>query len=357
MAQQAGDKTEKASPKRQREAREKGQVFKSMDLTTAFTLIVVFGTLSIFGSRLASGTQSIMTSFLGQKAPEISVGNLKPVFGSVLLQTASLMLPILAAAMISGVLINFLQVGFLFSAKAAAPKLSHLNFFEGLKKMFSKRSLVELVKTFIKLAVLVWVGYGEYTNTLKQMPNMMATSLYSSISTTMQLLLSVAFKLILALLIMAPFDYLYQWWRHRKDLMMTKQEVREEYKMMEGDPKIKGRIRERQRQMSMGRMMHAVKNADVIITNPTHYAVALEYKQGIHDAPVIIAKGKDLIAQRIKEKARENNIAIVENKPVARHLYFFCEIGDTVPQEMFQAVAEILAYVFRLKQNLGRAIG
>ncbi len=356
MAQQAGDKTEKASPKRQREAREKGQVLKSMDLSTAFTLIVVFATLSIFGSRLASGLQTIMTSFLGQRAPEISVGNIRPVFGSVLLQMAQLMLPILAAAMVSGVLINFLQVGFLFSAKAAAPKMSHLNFFQGLKRMFSKRSLIELVKTFIKLIVLVWVGYGEYTNTLKQMPNMMAGSMYSSISMTMQILLSVGFKLILALLIMAPFDYLYQWYRHRKELMMTKQEVREEYKLMEGDPKVKGRIREKQRQASMNRMMHAVQNADVIVTNPTHYAVALEYKQGKQDAPVILAKGKDLVAQRIKEKAREHNIAIVENKPVARHLYFFCEIGDTVPQELFQTVAEILAYVYRLKQTMGRAI-
>ena len=354
MSQQSGDKTEQATQKKRREAREKGQVFKSADLTTACSLLVVFGALSMFGTRLANGIQSLMVSFFGgETLPDlINVAAIKPIMGSVILQMVSLMLPIMAAAMASGLLINVLQVGFLFSSKAAAPKMSHLNPLEGLKRMFSKRSLVELVKAVVKLGVLVWVAYGEYNTALKQMPGLMAGSMNASIRGTVQMLMAVAFKLILALMIMAPFDFLYQWWRHRKDLMMTKQEVRDEHRLLEGDPSTKSRIRAKQREVSMNRMMHAIKDADVIITNPTHYAIAIQYKEGKQEAPVILAKGKDLIAQKIKERAKEHNIAIVENKPVARHLYFFCEIGDMVPQEMFQAVAEILAYVYRLKQTI-----
>ncbi len=354
MSQQGGEKTEKATPKKRRDARDKGQVFKSADLTTAFSLLVVFGALSVFGVRLADGLKTLMISFFSGDSmrDSMDIVAIKPVFGSVIIQTASLLLPVLAAALLAGLVLNFLQVGFLFSSKAASPKLSHLNLMEGLKRMFSKRTFVELFKAIIKLAVLGVVAYGEYVDGLEQIPGLMNGNLYSSITATMQLILAVAYKMILALIVMAPFDYLYQWWKYRKDLMMTKQEVRDEYKQMEGDPRTKSRIRSKQRQVSMSRMMHAVKNADVIITNPTHYAIAIEYEQGQHDAPMILAKGKDLIAKRIREKAKEYDIAIVENKPVARHLYFFCEIGDMVPQEMYQAVAEILAYVYRLKQTM-----
>ncbi len=354
MSSQGGEKTEKATPKRRREARDKGQVFKSTDLTTAFSLLIVFGVLYIFGARLAEGVETMMVPFFnGGMIPETTdITAIKPVFGAVIIQMGKLLLPILAAALLAGLLINFVQVGLLFSTKAAAPKLSHLNLIEGLKRMFSKRTLVDLAKAIIKLTVLGTVAYKAYMNGLDQVPQLMDGNLYGSIAATMHLLIDAAFKMILALIIMAPFDYLYQWWKYRKDLMMTKQEIRDEYKLTEGDPKTKSRIRSKQRQTSVSRMMHAVKNADVVITNPTHYAIAIQYREGEHEAPVVLAKGKDLMAARIRERANEHNIAIVENKAVARHLYFFCEIGDMVPQEMYQAVAEILAYIYKLKQTM-----
>lgn len=355
MSPQGGEKTEKPTPKRRHDARQKGQVFKSADLTTAVSLLVVFGALSIFGTYIANGLQKMMISFfsMGRQIPEtVNVASAKIMFTSAIMQMGTLMLPILAAAMLAALVMNYAQVGFIFSSKAASPQLSRLNFIEGFKRMFSKRTLIELVKTIIKLIVVGIVAFNEYQAQLIKFPQLMGGSLYSSILACMQILLSVGFQIILVLVIMAPFDYLYQWWKYRKDLMMTKQEVRDESRLMEGNPEIKSQIRAKQRQMGMRRIMQAVLKADVVITNPTHYAIAIEYKEGEHEAPVILAKGKDYMALRIKEKAKEHNITIVENKPVAQQLYFFCEIGDEVPEQLYQAVAEILAYVYKLKQNL-----
>lgn len=354
-AQQSGEKTEKATPKRKREAREKGQIFKSTEVISAFSLIVMFGALSIFGSNMATGIQRMMRSFFSMDVPDVvdSVTATQTLTNAVLM-FLQIVAPILITALLCGILFNLVQVGFAFSTKAMAPKFEKISPIAGFKRIFSKRTLIELAKSMIKIVLLGWVAYSEYQTRMKQFPTLMGQDLKYAIPAALDILLSVAFKLGLAYAIFAPFDYMYQRWKYNKDLMMTKQEVREEYKLTEGNPQTKSRISQKQRQMSRMRMIQAVKEADVVITNPTHYAVALSYKEGKHKAPVIIAKGKDFIAQKIKERARELSIEIVENRPVAQALYFFCEVGDEVPEDLYKAVAEILAYVFKLKKRTGR---
>ncbi len=354
--QGSGERTEKATPKKRREAREKGQVFKSTDLVTAFSLLVMFGLLAIAGESLIDGLQKLLTNYfnVGDALPEVMDGAAAQVIlHNAYIRFIFIMLPVLGAALAAGLVFNLLQVGFLFSSKAMQPKMSRISMVEGFKRIFSKKTLIDLIKSLIRLAVLIKVAYDEFSSQLQNIPTLMQGELVSSAKASWNIILAIAFKLAIALAILAPFDYLFQWWQYEKDLRMTKQEVKDEYKLTEGDPQIKGRIRQKQRQMSSMRMMQAVADADVIITNPTQFAVALSYKEGVNNAPVIVAKGQDYLAKKIREKAAELKVEIVENKALARHLYFFCEIGDEVPEELYQAVAEILAYVYRLKHPQG----
>ena len=276
------------------------------------------------------------------------------VLVSVLQMFLKIMIPLLVAALLCGFIFNIVQVGFNLTTKNMSPKFERISMFKGFKRIISKRTLIDLVKAIIKIVLLGWVAYSEYRKRIASFPSLMGEDLVYAIPAAMSILLSVALKLGLAFAIFAPFDYMYQRWKHNKDLMMTKQEVRDEYKLTEGNPQIKSRISQKQRQMSRMRMVQAVKDADVVITNPTHYAVALSYKEEKNKAPVVIAKGKDYLAQKIKERARDHEIEIVENRPVAQSLYFFCEVGDEVPEDLYKAVAEILAYVYRLKTKAGR---
>ncbi len=352
--QQSGERTEKATPKRRREARQRGQVRKSAEVNIAFILLVDFGVLAIFGNYIADNLTAFLKAFFGGTVPAMldptTVGNL---FLDAMLHFAMVVAPILAASVISAVLINVVQVGFLFSTKAAAPKFDKINPIKGFKRIFSVRSLIELLKNILKIVIVAWLAYGEYQAQLGSMPNMMALNVADASRAMVSLLTGLAFKLGFALLIFAAFDYMYQWWRYEKDLRMTKQEIRDEYKITEGDPQTKGRIRQKQRQISSLRMMHSVPQADVVVTNPTQYAIALQYDDKQHKAPVVLAKGKDNLARRIREIATEHHIEMVENKPLAQALYFYCEVGDEVPEDLYKAVAEILAYVYRLKNKQG----
>lgn len=352
--QQGGDKTEKATPKKRREAREKGQIFKSHELVIAFSLLLSFGTLSFAGAFMMDNLQKLMVSYFGagRSIPDVlNIAAVQNLLLSTILRLMIVMLPVLGAAFIGSVVFNYVQVGFLFSSKALAPKFSRISIMEGFKRIFSKTTMFEFLKSLIKLAVLGSVAYNEFKKQVGKMPMLMEPELKVSISAMVDIAFSVAFKLAIALAIYAPFDFLYQWWKYERDLRMSKQEIKDEYKLTEGDPQIKGRIKQKQRQMSSLRMMQAVEKADVVITNPTHYAVALSYAEGKNSAPVIVAKGKDNIAAKIKETAKAHNVEIVENKPLAQHLYFHCDIGDEVPEEMYQAVAEILAYIYRMKHG------
>ena len=353
--QPSGEKTEKATPKRKRDAREKGQIFKSVEVISAFSLIVMFGVLWICGGTIASNIMRMMTSFFTGEIPDmVDTSAVVGVLGTAMLSFLTIVAPVLVAAVVCGLVFNLVQVGFNFSTKSLAPKAEKISMLAGFKRIFSKRTLIDLAKALVKIGLLGWVAYSEYQKRIASFPSLMGQDLEYAIPAALKVVMSVAFKLAIAFAIFAPFDYMYQRWKHNKDLMMTKQEVRDEYKLTEGNPEVKSRISQKQRQMSRMRMVQAVKDADVVITNPTHYAVALSYKEGQHKAPIVVAKGKDYLAQKIKEKAGEHSIEIVENRPVAQSLYFFCEVGDEVPEDLYKAVAEILAYVYRLKKKAGR---
>jgi len=356
MAQEGsgGERTEKATPKRRKEARERGQVRKSNELVTALMMLMLFGALRMLGpgmwERMANFLRAGLTGqlFMGDA---LEAGEVPRLFAISSMELAWIMLPLLGVAFVGAAGANLLQVGFLFSSKALAPKMDRLNPLKGLKRIFSVSTLYELLKSIVKIIIIGFVAYGRYTAAMERFGKAVWQAPTVAAEVILLLITDLGLSVGLALLIMSGLDYFYQWWRYEKDLRMTKYEIKLEYKQQEGDPQIKGRIKQKQRQIAMMRMMQAVPEADVVITNPTHYAVALKYDEGKAAAPIVTAKGQDYLAQRIKQIAKENGVELVENKSVAHGLYKMCEIGSEVPFELYQAVAEILAYVYKLKKG------
>ncbi len=350
---EGGEKTESATPKRRRQARENGQVLKSQEVNTAVILLVMFAALQMTGMDIIRSMASFVTTFLSPNmvTKHLSAVDVPPLFMNVIYNFVMTILPFCLIALGIGVVINILQVGFLFTTKPLRPKLSKLNPLNGFKNMFSINALMELVKSIAKVAILAAIIYGEYVRNMPFFTMMMHVDVISSAKKIFEMIFSLAFQVGLAFAILAALDYLYQRWKYEKDLKMSKQEVKDEWKQTEGNPEIKGKIKQKQREMSMMRMMQEVPHADVVITNPTQYAVALQYDDSGPNAPKVIAKGKDFVAAKIKEVAIEAGVEIVENKPVAQALYVYCDIGDEIPADMYQAIAEILAYVYRLKNK------
>lgn len=345
------EKTEKPTPKKRKEAREKGQVLQSKEINSALILIFTFLALRIFGKymyeNLIMFTTSMFTQY-GQMVDLFTIKGISNLFLKMILVTVMVSGPIIAMAFIIGGASSLVQVGFLFTTKTLEFKLSRLNPIEGFKRIFSKKSIVELAKSMIKIVV---VGYVVYSYMIKQFPsiiNLTGMSINVTVKAIGQNAFNIAIRAGGVLVVLAAFDYLYQWWDHEKNLKMGKQEIKQEYKQTEGNPQIKSKIKEKQRQIAMRRMMQDVPKADVIITNPTHFAVALKYERDRFDAPYVIAKGQDLIAQNIKKIGANNLVPIVENKPLAQSLYKSSEIGDIIPEDLYQAVAEVLAYVYGL---------
>lgn len=347
-------KTEKATPKKRRDARKKGQVLQSREISNAVILIFVFLSLRIFGKTIYLEISSFMRRVL-EEYPKINEPFAINVLAKLFVETVAVLLkttaPVFIIGFIASLLVGYAQVGFLFTTETLGFKFSRLNPFAGLKRIFSLRAFVELLKSIIKIAIISYVSYSYIKSEEKNIVNtinmdVMNTAIYVAITS-----INVAIRICAALIILGVIDYIYQWWEYEKSLKMTKQEVKEEFKQTEGNPEIKSKIKQKQRQLSMRRMLHEVPKADVVITNPTHYAVAVKYDAAISDAPVVIAKGQDYIALRIKDAAREHNIEIVENKPLARSLYDTTEIGESIPPELYQAVAEVLAFVYSLKGN------
>lgn len=349
-----GEKTESATPKRRQDARERGQVLKSNELVMTGCLLIMFAALRLLTPTIAAGIMDFTSSFLsGQLLPEgaLTLGNIGIVMQQMILGFLQIMLPILLVAVIAAVLVNILQTGFLFSTKALEPKMSRLSITEGFKRLFSGRTMFELAKSILKIVVIGVVIYTEIEANLPGFSSMLTPGLTASILQVANMIFDAGFKILLFLAVIALLDYMFQRRKFEKDLMMTKYEVRMEMKQQEGDPQIKGKIRQKQRQMAMMRMMQDVPDADIVITNPTQYAIALKYDDQKSSAPVVVAKGKDVIAAKIKEIAAEHEIEIVENKPLARSLYVMCEIGDQIPVEMYQIVAEILAQVYKKRKQ------
>ncbi|MCX7747012.1 MAG: flagellar biosynthesis protein FlhB [Clostridia bacterium] len=346
------EKTEKATPKRRGEAREKGQVLQSREITSAVVLLFLIIGIRIFGGYMYSEISQFMKRLLSEypKNEELFTPSiLYRLFMETLTVTLKTLAPVFLIALLTGLICSYAQVGYLFTMKTLGFKFSKLNPINGMKRMFSLHSLVELVKSIVKLVVVGFVAYsylnGEKENVLNIM-NMDTMGIGIYICTTA---INVAIRICIAMLFIAVLDYIYQWWEFERNMKMTKQEVKEEFKQAEGNQEVKSKRKQRQREMSMRRVLQEVPKADVVITNPTHFAVAVKYDAKIADSPVVIAKGQDYIALRIKEVAKEHRVEIVENKPLARSLYETVEIGQQIPPELYQAVAEVLAFVYSLK--------
>lgn len=345
-----GEKTEEPTAKKREEARKKGTVAKSQELNTAFVLLIGFLIIRVLWEYIYVNIAEYTVYLYSNISQSNSTEGISELFIGIMLLLAKTVVPIMFAILIVGLAINVFQVGLMVSTERLQPKLDNLNPINGFGRIFSKRSLVELFKSLFKIVVIGFFLYLYLKDQVELVPHFIFFDLPYSLATIADIIFTMAFQVVAVIMVMAAADYAYQCWQTTQDLKMSKQEVKDEYKQMEGDPQIKGKIKQKQRQMAMQRMMSEVPKADVIITNPTHLAIALSYKKGMI-APVVLAKGQDIVAERIKQIAREHHILIVENKPVARALYEAVEVGGTVPAELYQAVAEILAYVYRIKHR------
>ncbi len=344
------EKTEEPTGKKREDAKKKGQVARSQELTTAFVLLIGFFVVKAMWEHIYAEIANYTIYIYGHLQQTIDTETIVQLFIGMVLLLAKTAFPIMLAIMLIGLVINFYQVGLNFSTETIGFKLDKLNPINGFGRMFSKRSLVELLKSLLKIAIIGFFIYRYLKDEIPFMPQFIYYDLSTSLHEIAKILFSMVFQVVGVIIILGVFDFMYQKWQTTQDLKMTKQEVKDEMKQSEGDPQIKGKIKQKQRQMAMSRMMKEVPKADVIVTNPTHFAVALQYTKGMA-APVVVAKGQDFVAQKIKSIARDHDVPVVENKPLARALYAAVEVGGMVPRELFQAVAEVLAYVYRLKQR------
>ena len=350
-----GEKTEKATPKKKKKAREEGQVAKSPEVNTAFLLITAFFGLQFFAPHMAGGISNVFVYSFGLIANIHNIYDLDfmpRLIAYMFMQVVLLALPLMLVSLAVGVVANVLQVGWHPTMKPLMPKLSKLNPIKGFKRVFSMRALVELVKSLIKFAIILIVIYSVVQSEIENIPFLMEINVVGSAAFVGGLIIRLGTTIGIIFLFVALFDYSYQRYKHTKELRMSKHEIKEEYKQSDGNPQIKGKIKQKMREISMRRMMQGVPNADVIITNPTHYAVALAYDRNSGEAPRVVAKGVDFLARRIREKAKENKIEIVENVQLARTLYQTVDVGHEIPPELFQAVAEVLAFVYKLKNKV-----
>lgn len=346
------EKTEEATPKRLSEARESGNVPKSAELNSVFVLMFGMMTLSFLGSHILQQLSSGFKIFYREAANiEISMSSIQYYLPLGLKSFVSLLAPVLAVLTLVGVGVNLAQVGVLFTLKPLIPDFKKMNPLTGFKKFVSPKSLVELLKGILKLLIVGFISYSTIMGEEDRYLLLINAHVGEIIAFIGSIVFQVAIRTTAALLILAIFDLYYQRWQYKKDMRMTKEEVKEEQKQAEGDPLVKGQIRSMQQTRARQRMMDAVPEADVVITNPTQLAIALKYDIEAMGAPVILAKGARHLAKKIREVALEHDIPIVENKPLAQSLYKIGEVGNEIPYELFHAVAEVFAYVFQMKQK------
>ncbi|MCL2457629.1 MAG: flagellar biosynthesis protein FlhB [Desulfobulbus sp.] len=346
----SGERTESASAKRRADFRKKGQVAQSREVQTA-ALFTVALLLWLFYAPIFWDSLKEMLAAVWQRSGEYAVTvssmmNLAYYLGSAM---ALLLGPLFLVALLVGFFATFAQIGWLFTAEPLIPDLTKLDPIKGMARFFSKRSLVEVIKSLLKVGLIGWISYKTLKNEFDQALLLIDAPVDGTVLYLAQTAALVMAKVVGIMIVLAIFDYAYVRWEMEQKMKMTKQEQKEEMKETEGDPHIKSKIRSIQQQMARRRMMAAVPTADVVITNPTHVAVALKYEAGKMEAPLVLAKGQELMAAKIREIAREHRIPLVENPPVARLLHSKVEVGQTIPEELFKAVAEILAYVYSLK--------
>lgn len=350
MAEDTGqERTEQATQKRREEARNRGQVARSPELSSALLLLAGFATLMIFRGHFLGGITETIRHFLSETYTyHLSPAETHRLALTMLQRFGLIVLPLFVVLFVVGILVNIIQVGFTMSGEPIRPKMDKINPIEGFKRIFSRRTLESLIRDILKIVIVGWIGYSAVKSVLMPTIGVADATINQIVSYTGLTIFSISMKILIGYTIIAILDYAFQKWDFERSIMMTKQEVREEMKQTDGDPLVRSRLRSIHRQLARRRMMEEVPKATVVVTNPTEIAVALSYKLGM-PAPVVVAKGRRIIAEKIREKAIESGIPIVQNILLAQALYKSVDIGKSIPSELYTAVAEVLAYVYRLK--------
>lgn len=352
---EGGDKTEEATSKKLNDARMEGQVARSTELITASGLATLFIVLKIFIGFIADNfLETFKKSFQNIDkiaSEEFTIRTSEGILSDAIWTIIKTCIPVFAIAMLVSIGVILFQVKWKISTKVLRPKFSKINPFTGFRKIFSKDKLVELIIEVLKISVISYVVYDTLKDEWKTLLILYNIDLNQAILLIGNLVIDLGIKISMIFLVIGLADLIYQKLKFKKDMRMSKQEVKDEFKNSEGDPQVKSKIKAKMREVSQRRMMQAIPQADVVITNPTHLAAAIKYDKESSEAPVLLAKGADYLAQKIKDIAKENNIEIVENKPLARMLYYNVEVGAEIPPELYQMTAEVLAYVYGLKNK------
>ena len=349
-------KTEKATPKRREDERKKGNIFQSSDVVSAFSILAIFVVLKLVFPFSYHYMSNILVKYIGclKTVPTLSVGFSVDVIKDICIAILLIAGPVMLTSAAISIIATGVQTKFKFSREQLKIKFSRMSPLKGFKKLFSLRSVTELIKSMIKISIIIYVLYSEFKEISKHFVNLMFQDITQGIYFILDSIMGIVLKLSAVFILIAAFDYLYQWWEYERNIKMTKQEIKEEYKQLEGDPQIKGQIKERQRKMAMNRMMQQVPSADVIVRNPTHIAIALKYDIEKNNAPIVVAKGQDQVALKIIEVAKKYNIPMTENKPLARALFKTVELNREIPEQYYVLIAEIMAWVYSQKKEMKR---
>lgn len=348
----AGEKTEKATPKKREDERKKGRVAKSQDVNTALLLLFCFILLAVLGSFMKNNMLDLYAHTFSEYIHwDIDIQSTMEIAYEVMIQFAKIVIPIMLIAVIISVAANLLQVGFLFTAEPLKFDLKKIDPIQGAKRIFSIRAIVELLKSLFKIVFIGTITFSIIWIFKDDMMMVAFKDVESAIGFFGRMTIIMGIASTIALILLAVLDYMYQKYDFEKNIRMSKQDIKDEHKNIEGDPLIKSKLKEKQRQIAMRRMMAEVPKADVVITNPTHYAIAIKYDEAIASAPYVIAKGTDDVALKIKEIAKNADVLTIENKPLARSLYNEVELNEIIPEQFYQAVAEILAFVYQMEKR------
>ncbi len=348
------EKTEPATPRRREEARKKGQVAKSQEFSSAFLLLLGTCMIGVWGKYMVVYLERYMQWMLSPlifSHMPFNETNVSFLLIDMFFFSVRVLFPIMLVLFLIAFLSNFLQIGLQFSSEPIKPQLNKIDPISGFKRLFSLRSVTELFKNIAKIAIVGYIAYSTIQNLLPQFAQMSVMEIRDASALFANITLWFVIKVSIVLVLLAILDFAYQKYDFEKGIKMSKQEIKDEYKQREGDPLVRRRIRQKQREMAMRRMMSSVPEADVVITNPIELAVALTYDSDDMHAPKVVAKGGGVVAEKIKDIARENNVPIVENPPLARSLFKLCDIDDYIPPQLFKAVAEILAYIYRISKS------
>jgi flagellar biosynthesis protein FlhB len=357
MAEDTGEKTEAPTPRHREEAREEGNVARSTDLTAAVLLLGFMMMLNSYGGGLVAALRALMARLLGPEAMPSGVQDVGRFIVQSITPVAWAMLPLAAGTIVLAIAANLAQVGFILNPKRLQPNFGLLNPMRGAARMFQGQGVMQLVMSILKLVLVAFVAWSAVQGRLGEIVASQRLEFIQIFGLGASIVYSIAIRVGLLLLFLSLIDYGYQKYHFEQQLKMTKQDVKEEMRRMDGDPRIKQQRRQIAMQMAQHRLKHEVPTADVIVTNPTHFAIALKYDEGTMHAPRVVAKGRDLMAKRIREIARECGIPIVERPPLARALYKMVDVGQEIPEQFYSTVAEILAYVYELTGKLRRRAG